>query len=238
MSEGVVVGVEGNQHSFIDNGGSVLAVAHCDFVGGNGTNYTAVKLKSDVMVYCPTLDDRLGVYTVLDLLPAMGIKVDVLLTENEEIGASTAKQFTHGKKYNWIVEFDRCGTDCVSYEYHFDDAEDYFAQGMGSFSDICLLEHLGCKGFNVGVGYYNEHTQYCNMSVKDYVSQISKFMLLWEDMKDTHYEHQAVLWYDTQLEEPMDVFDCPSCGYWWDVEEAFQTGDGYICPQCGILTEQ
>ena len=45
------------------------------------------------MVHSGALDDRLGAYIILDLLPKLGINVDVLLTVGEEQGRSTANFF-------------------------------------------------------------------------------------------------------------------------------------------------
>ncbi len=48
----------------------------------------------------------------------MGINVDVLLTTGEEMGQSSAAYFDPGeKKYNWMFQFDRGGTDVVTYDY-------------------------------------------------------------------------------------------------------------------------
>jgi len=148
---------------FKDNGSSILAVAHLDTVNKPGLNYSA-KAKLDAELYFnPYLDDRLGVYTILHLLPSLGINMDFLFTLGEETGNSTARIFKPNKKYNWIVEFDRRGEDVVDYSFCDLDLEARlkeagFCMGFGSFSDICLMEGGGCKAFNVGIGYFNEHS--------------------------------------------------------------------------------
>ena len=79
-----------------DHGAKVLGVAHLDTV----MNRTP-RLRDSVVI-APQLDDRLGVFCLLNLLPSMGITVDVLLTTGEERGRTTAANF-YGS-YNWIVE--------------------------------------------------------------------------------------------------------------------------------------
>ena len=64
-----------------NKGAKILGVAHLDTV--LTSNHFKVK-KNGRRVYNMQLDDRLGVYTMLDLLPQMGIEFDLLLTEGEE----------------------------------------------------------------------------------------------------------------------------------------------------------
>jgi hypothetical protein len=187
---GKIEGRKGYQHGFLDRGSKVLAVAHLDFVGSK-VWFDVAKVSGQHWVMCPSLDDRLGVYTILDFLPSVGIEVDILLTENEERGMSTAKDFTTRKKYNWIVEFDRKGTDVVTYCYTWPKGvlEEYFKKGFGSYSDIADLDWMGCKAMNVGVGYHNEHTDYSFFVVEEWASQMRKFLRFYRDKKNTYYKH-------------------------------------------------
>ncbi len=191
---GEVTNIQKDQGMYIhkDNGSNVLAVAHLDTV--KQEKYFSVAHLDKTLVFSPRLDDRLGVYTILHLLPVMGINLDILLTENEEMGASTGFHFTTEKKYNWLVEFDRHGNDIVLYDY----SGKKFAQklkkqgfkiGIGSYTDISDLEHLGCKGFNVGVSYHNEHTLRCYFILQDYIRQISKFIRFYEKYKTLKFHH-------------------------------------------------
>lgn len=165
---------------FKDNKASILAVAHLDTVNARGLTWgTRVKLDKELF-FSPYLDDRLGAYTILHVLPALGIKTDILFTMDEEIGNSTADLFKIDFKYNWIVSFDRRGEDVVCYDYKDDDLESKlksagFTTGFGSYSDICKLQQLGCKAFNVGVGYENEHSIRSYFDVDVYERQIAKF---------------------------------------------------------------
>lgn len=172
-----------NKYGFIDRGGSVLAVAHLDVS-------PSVKHIADTVLYdaeadddflmSPALDDRLGVYVILDLLPEMGLVFDVLLTTDEEIGNSSAGKFVTDKEYDWIFQFDRRGTDVVMYDYETVNLstllmEMGFEVGAGSFSDICYLTHLGVAGFNFGVGYHLEHTENCYVNLSDTLEMVEKF---------------------------------------------------------------
>ena len=212
------------QLTYIDNGASVLAVGHLDYV-----DWTRPRIsRSGQTIRCPQLDDRLGVWTILDVLPKLGINVDVLLTDSEEIGQSTAQWFDSPKRYNWMVEFDRRGTDAVLYQYDTDEQRERledvgFDIGRGSFSDISYLEHLGICGFNVGIGYHHEHTRRCYAKLNDTWSQIRKFERYWSSWRDTPMEY---------VKAPVK----PVSG-WWDYEcyvcNRMINWKDNVCPDCG-----
>jgi hypothetical protein len=166
---------------FKDNGSQVLAVAHLDSVQDT-QHFHKIDIKGRDYVLNAQLDDRLGAYTILHLLPSMGFKYDILLTEGEEMGRSTAAYFQapKGRQYNWMFSFDRNGDDVVMYQYDCSFArrklkEADLKPGHGTFSDIAFLDELGCIGFNVGVGYDNEHSAWAIMDVDVYRSQVRKF---------------------------------------------------------------
>lgn len=174
---------------YIDNGSSVLAVAHLDYVPQT-THFRTVTIKkpkgaSRTLIFNGQVDDRLGAYIILSLLPGMGIKPDVLLTTNEERGASTASLFTAPKKYNWMFQFDRSGTDVVMYQYRearytklLEDSG--FRTGIGSYSDIADLGHLGCAGFNFGTGYYRNHDETAYAEADEIVRMVALFARFYE----------------------------------------------------------
>ena len=169
---------------FQDNGANVLAVAHLDSV------MVSKPYKKGSFVIAPQLDDRLGAWVILNLLPQLNIKVDVLLTDCEEVAKSTAEHFEPDKQYNWMVEFDRHGSDIVMYQYEHTDYVNLlekfgFKCGFGSFSDICTLDHLDIMGFNVGIGYYREHTKHCYADLAITKKQVLKFAEFWQEYKDT-----------------------------------------------------
>ncbi len=180
----------------IDNGSNVLAVAHLDSVVTKAKHFYKITILGETFVFNAQLDDRLGVYTILSLLPSLGIKTDILLTDDEEIGKSTAQYFKPEKQYNWIVEFDRTGTDLVHYQYDGKfirkrwDKAGFKKITHGLNTDICYMEGLGCKAFNIGVGYYDYHSAWAKVDITEYLEQIEKFQLFYVMYKDLHFRHE------------------------------------------------
>ena len=180
---------------YIDNNAAVLAVAHADVhwriehvirfeksTAGHG---------DELIVKSPYLDDRLGIFTILETLPGLGINTDVLITTGEESGQSTANAFSENcaKKFNWIVEFDRKGEDVVLYEYSNKEMENELIQarfqiGFGTSSDIMHLKSLGIACFNVGIGYGREHYPGCWADLRILDRQIERFSVFYQRNKN------------------------------------------------------
>jgi len=227
----------GERHAFKDNGSNILGVAHLDTV--QKVNFFSPTELDKEAILCPKLDDRLGVYTLMDLLPSLGINIDILFTDNEEIGRTTAKDFISEKQYNWIIEFDRCGTGYVDYQFDFKEPQEFFESHIGSFSDISKLEHLGCKGFNIGVGYVNEHSKTAYMYIDEYMQQMSRFVEFYNKYKDTFFEHSEsnIVGYDrSDIGEYYDMFDfyCHTCQMYLSKDEVItdkKSGLSY-CTTC------
>lgn len=182
---------------FKDNRSTILAVAHLDTVNPKGLRWSGQVQLDKTLFFSPYLDDRLGAYTILHVLPALGINVDILFTMDEEVGYSTADLFNIDFKYNWIVEFDRRGEDVVCYDYGDVSLSVKlksvgFDEGMGSYSDICKLQDIGCKAFNVGIGYENEHSARPFFVIETYEKQIAKFVKFHEKFKDEQMPHVKV----------------------------------------------
>ena len=176
-----------------DNGSNVLGVAHLDYVLHSKPKIN----RSTGYVSCPQLDDRLGAWVLLDLLPAMGIKIDVLLTDNEELGNSTAEFYEPTKEYNWLVEFDRAGLGAVLYNYECAKSvkilEDCgYPVENGSFSDICKMYHMGITGFNLGVGYHGQHSLGCFADLTETLESVDRFVKLYTKYSDTRIEYDKV----------------------------------------------
>ena len=187
-------------HLFKDNGASVLAVAHLDSVQSSNHFYELF-VGGQRWVLNPKLDDRLGVYVILDYLPSYGLNYDILLTEGEESGRSTAGDFNppEGKTYNWMFQFDRMGEDVVTYDYRCKELEEHlerhgFKTALGSFSDICKLESLGCKGFNVGCGYENYHSLWAIANLGILKRQLLRFLSFYWEMHNLHLPHTEKKW--------------------------------------------
>ena len=219
-AEHTITGKSG-RHIYIQHeNAKVLAVAHADTVINprDKFNFNILNRKTDSgevvrIVKTPTLDDRLGIYTIMNLLPSIfGAEwADILITEGEESGNSTAQDFVTDKEYNWIVEFDRMGStltgqgkgwknnDAVLYEYkggkEFEDAlKDcgFENLGTGSFTDISHLQELGVKAFNVAVGYHDNHSTKAYMFPKEYTRTINLFMEFYKKYAGHKFSHVPV----------------------------------------------
>jgi hypothetical protein len=207
-----VVDVNGRKYAYIDNGSNILAVAHLDTVIDvrtkfNFNEYSRNKLK---IIKCPSLDDRLGVYIILDMLPGILGEgwADILLTTDEEKGKSTASLFMDKykdeKEYNWIVEFDRKGgriskdDDAVLYSYFYDATDfkkalndaGFEKLGRGSFTDISLMQDLGVKAFNVAVGYFANHSTKAFMYPIQTEYSVANFLSFYRANYDVKFEHK------------------------------------------------
>lgn len=234
-----------NFYFYKDNGSNILAVAHLDTViAHDRRTATFVNTEAGPVVFSGALDDRLGAYTILELLPRLGLKFDILLTVGEESGRSTAEYFEapEGKEYHWMIEFDRGGTDVVMYQY--DDSElrslvrsSGARPADGIFSDISYMEHLEIKGLNWGVGYRDYHGPRGHAWLEDYWMMIGHFIKFHDANKDTYLPHdrtQRDTWYGgggsrwgSTGGSLWDVSDYGSDNKpWWDAEE----GDAPVAP--------
>ena len=203
-----------NFYAFKDNGSNILAVAHLDTVGlAHQRAAHFVDTEAGPVVFSRALDDRLGAYIILILLPALGITCDVLLTTGEESGRSTAAFFEPPKQYDWIIEFDRGGTDVVMYQYDDQATSDLVEEcgavvGEGIFSDICYLEFLGVKGFNWGVGYRDYHGPRAHAYLDDTFTMVAKFLKFHAANAGSylHHEEEEPWWkYDDESDVVVSV---------------------------------
>jgi hypothetical protein len=179
----------GHQLTYIDNGADILAVCHLDVVLKATPQFYGDFVKS------PQLDDRLGAHIILDVLPAMGLKYDLILCDAEEIGQSTAANFIPPKAYKWAFEFDRQGTDSVLYDYEsnksWKKAVSKFSQvGQGSFSDISELTDWGFCAVNWGCGYHMQHSLRCYANLRDTNMMVNQFVKFYEKYKNRHFKFQ------------------------------------------------
>lgn len=144
------------------------------------------------------LDDRLGVAILLDILPQVmpHFEYDILLTDDEEVGQSTAEDFTRYindtksncpdelfdrvMEYQFLFQFDRAGSDVVMYNYYNLAAESLLEDagweiGRGAFTDICSMMDLGIWGANFGCGYHNQHSNHCYVDMDQLDINLRKF---------------------------------------------------------------
>ena len=239
-----------NYYHFKDNNSSVLAVAHLDTVVPQaGRTPHFFNTEKGPLINSGALDDRLGAYVILDLLPKLGITCDWLLTVGEESGQSTAELFEPDKKYDWVIEFDRSGTDVVMYQY--DDEISRIAveasgakMGNGSYSDIAYLEHLGVKAFNWGVGYQgNYHSVNGYAYLNDTFAMVAQYLRFTEQNAGTVMPHESHSWKDDDdwyrdylkdTRYDLDgAYDCPFCERKATVDPCTLICSGcYICLDC------
>jgi hypothetical protein len=217
---------------YADNGSDILAVAHLDSVADN-IPAQVIDTAAGPIVLSPALDDRLGAYVILDLLPKLGVNCDVLLTTGEESCNSTARDFATAeltdKQYNWTFSFDRTGTDVVMYDYGTQHLKQLLREvgadvGIGSYSDIADLDTLGCAGFNWGVGYRDYHGPRAHAWLNDTFMMVSQFL-------EFHQHHSAELFEYEHI--------IPTRGYWrkWsqDMDDAWDNSSD--TPSTLILPE-
>lgn len=243
-----------NRYKFIDNGGNILGVAHVDHVGLY-INPTLLKLRKHTLFYSENLDDRLGVYLLMDVLNKLTkVKYDILLTTDEEIGRSTMFEWMVDNKkikdYRWVFELDRRGTDAVTYGLESKEwlnaLKKTFTVGLGSFSDICTIEEFDQPqcGVNFGIGYYKEHTETCHMIEEDTLKQVYKIVNFIEkyhrqkfrreekSYKISRYYSQSWDNYNGRFLGDVDNKACIYCG----VKEPKMKYDtalhGYLCSWC------
>ncbi len=236
-------------YHFRDNGSHVLAVAHLDTVvpAEQRTPYFCATRNDGPYIRSGALDDRLGAYVILKLLPALGITCDWLLTTGEEDAQSTASFFKTEKDYDWIIEFDWGGTDVVMYQY--DNADTRAAVrasgavvGQGSFSDIAYLEHLGVAAFNWGVGYRgNYHSVDGYAFLNDTFMMTAKFIRFYTQnsgMCMPHVEETSYpAWWDDEEDSvpyansgsTAGFIDCDNCGSLQAIDP-----DTLICAYCDV----
>lgn len=185
----------GGEYVFRQRKGSkILAMAHLDSVQAGRT--VEDKRAENGRIYCPVLDDRLGLYVIRYMLPRLGIQCDLLLLDDEESGNSTARYFSRPAtaNYNWMVEFDRKGEDVVTYDFHSavwkDALKTKFDIGHGTFSDIKALTFMGCSGVNVGVGYADYHGAKAYFDFDVFIRQMARFYEFYTEHKDTLFVHE------------------------------------------------
>lgn len=226
-----------------DNGADVLAIAHLDSVQEDGT-CSIMDTSAGLIVVSGTLDDRLGAYTILELLPALGVTCDWLLTTDEELGRSTADEFITHKTYNWMFQFDRGGTDVVMYHYETPNLVDLVEAsgarvGMGSFSDICMLDHLGCAGFNWGVGYRDYHGPKSHAWLEDTFRMVARFVKFYNANATTALVHDDDARYtdDGDVLTAHVVVDCGHEVDLYDPTSYVESFGGAVidCIDCGSI---
>ena len=168
---------------FIDNNSKVLFVAHLDTVKS-----PLIYKQTKDRIFGRGFDDRIGCWIAYKL--SKELNADLLLCDNEEKAKSTAV-YHDCKDYNWIAEFDRAGTDVVTYDLDSDEfrnaLQKYFFIDFGSFSDICSLSTTACC-VNIGIGHNDAHSKCAYVDVNKMNKQINTFRDFYKEHKDIAFE--------------------------------------------------
>lgn len=182
--EGHVVGGGIQRYVYVDNNAPVLLVAHIDTIqtpkltrGNTGAGF----------------DDRLGCFLANQLAKEYPECFDLLLTDYEETGGSTARYFKPSHEYNFVVELDREGSDYVDYGLASDEMTaalemEGFVKGQGSYSDILELDHLQCSKINLGIGTYNGHGVNSGFNEPVADLQINLLLAFVDHFHNVHFE--------------------------------------------------
>lgn len=180
-----------------ERGSDILFVAHLDTVVEPKQRMCAfADTAAGPVVHSGALDDRLGAYIGLELLPALGIQHDILLSVGEESGRSTAEFFETDKRYNWVIEFDRGGTDVVMYQFEDLETRELVEKsgasvGEGILSDITYMDGLGVKAFNWGVGYRDYHGLRSHAYLNDTFRMVGHYLRFHEANHDVRLPHEG-----------------------------------------------
>ena len=175
----------------------VAAVAHMDYLG-SGKVHRCDRRR----VVSSALDDRLGVWLALNLEALTGIPLDIIITDGEESGQSTARYVSpeYLDRYNWIVEFDRMGLAPVVYCYECMREpllECFVSVGAGSYTDICEWGYDSRVGaYNHGIGYHDQHTERCSVKVADIRRSIDNFVAVYQRIGNRKIAHDPETWAD------------------------------------------
>lgn len=195
---------------FIDKGSPVLFIAHLDTVQ-KPKFYKRINKR----IYAAGLDDRLGAMLAFKL--SNELNADLLLTDLEESISTTA--FYHDcKDYNWIVEFDRAGSDVVTYGL---DNPEFMAAlserwkiGFGSYSDIVDLNADACC-FNLGIGYEQAHSVSSYAEIKTIETQVSSFIEFFNEHWNTKFVRNEKTFYEDEVYDPDSGVVCEVCGSYY-----------------------
>lgn len=174
------------RYAYVDNGAGVLLVAHID---------TVQPPRLDDETTGAGFDDRVGVALGHYLVREYPDSFDLLLTDYEESGGSTARYFKPSHEYRIVVELDREGEDFVDYglasEETIAEMEEWgFRWNWGSYTDICSMPQVKCDKVNIGVGVYHSHSPQSGYRPTEMWRQVAR-LLGWlgvdESQEPVHY---------------------------------------------------
>lgn len=65
---------------------------------------------------------------------------------------------------------------------------------MGSYSDICMLDYLGCAGLNWGVGYEDYHSPRSHAWLDDTFRMVARFVKFYNANASTFFEYKPFVY--------------------------------------------
>lgn len=149
-----------------------------------------------------SLDDRLGVAMILDILDA-GFLPSIIFTTGEEIGGLGAYEIVTRfpqcplKNVNFMIELDRHGyDDAVYYTCGNKNFQKYinsfgFQTAQGSFTDCLILgEEWDIAAVNLSCAYFNEHTIYEYALLKETEKTVEKVKQILSNKNNIKYSYE------------------------------------------------
>lgn len=213
-----------NENGFLyaipeDNRVSVLLVAHMDTV--HKEQCKEIKDENGKLSSPQGIggDDRCGVYMIMNIVKEL--RCPVLLTEDEEKGGIGANKFVgatydctdeNGKKIkkkyineldvNYMIEFDRRGSnDAVYYSCDNKDFKKFveensgMKENFGSYSDIStIMPASKIAGVNFSCGYYNPHQTNEYVMFDEMTDVIEAAKILIKEPCEKPFEYVAKVW--------------------------------------------
>jgi len=161
----------------VSTGSKVLGVAHVDTAFSDDSFVVSSEIGR---VWSARLDNRLGVYILMAMLPKMGVTTDVLLTTGNFAEVSTADSFFTANEYNWIYSFDLSRTGVAMYRYGNErhlarlHRHGLYPREDDGYADISELWFLGATGFNFGNGIVTPNSQYSSVLLRVLERQVRK----------------------------------------------------------------
>lgn len=233
------------RYMYVDHGAPILLVAHID---------TVQTPRLDKATRGAGYDDRLGVYAAHQLCRQYPKWFDLLLSDYEEKIASTAEFFEPTHTYNVVIGLDREGEDYVDYGLASVKLRETlknvgFTRGIGSWSDICVMGHVGCNKINVGLGTFKSHSVKSGFDLDVYHRQISRVVAfakdyrghVWPEAEGNEYGHWGFgggrKWAET--EDPIrGCVTCASCGEKETLDDIRWSNEvgGFMCVLCQLVS--
>jgi hypothetical protein len=170
---------------FLVNKPKILFIAHRDTV-----RKPAGMVIFNNYIISPVIDNRLGMNLGVNLAKTFNF-IDILITDGEEMGMSTARFIPKKvvEKYNWIFSIDRMGKYPVTYHHYNSQAYKSLIRIFGSiaygtFSDISEIDEVFCINFPAGHQSDHQELNYGRLDdIEDCFNKIVEFILENQDIK-------------------------------------------------------